>query len=196
MPYAGTTSGSFSTGTPEELQFLGTSFGGTTDSTGNAGPFVLGTFSLERPRTGLGHDYNNGIFTLALDFSLPPGTVDSPAPISAVLTGLLKQNPNAAGQTPVSINFLNNSQLFTFDDASQNISGSFTLTLDDVLNMAPGPDGDPQLYQLTGSISGAVASAGTAAATTAPVPEPSAIVLLGTAVAATATVKRRRRSRL
>jgi hypothetical protein len=193
MPYAGTTTGSFSVGTPSTLQFIGTSFGGLTDGSGSAGPFSIGTFSLERPQNGFDHDYSGDLFTLVVDFSLPPGTVESPASVSAVLTGLVKQNPNAAGQTPVSIDFINNSQLFTFNDATQNISGSFTLTIDDILDMEPGPEGEPLSYQLNGSINGAVVSP---EATTAPVPEPSAIVLLGTAVSAITIVARRRRSRV
>ena len=153
-------SGTFSPVTADLVFLPSSGFTGTSDADGFLPLSGLGTFTLTRPGGGL--DRYQGEFTLDLAFFLPGGIHGE-----AVFDATVKVNRNLAH-----INF-GKTQSFTF--TNENASGGFDLTVDDVLLQLPhGVDTVSQT--LTGNITNAFDPPA------AVVPEPQALVLLGTAI--------------
>jgi hypothetical protein len=150
LTLAGTTSST----NPLGITFAVGSFSGTTSS-GFAGFSNLGSYTLS---SGAG-TYAGSTVDLTVTFTLPTGIAGG---ATTSFTANLFGSVNTNAQGGVDIVFVNPSQTFTFSNASG--SGSFTLNLNNV-SLSPGGT-----TALSGYITGAVFT---------PVPEPSAMLLLG-----------------
>ena len=145
MTLSGSTAGSFkgaACATPSTrggLTYTGaTPFSETT--VGNFAGLVLGNFNL----TATPFDYVGDTFRLQFTFTAPAGIVPGgPAIFTANLMGAV----NALSQGGVGIDFLVNSQAFTFTTPTS--TGSFVLTVNDI-NVQPGIAS----VDLTGSVVG------------------------------------------
>jgi len=171
---SGSTSGSV-TGVPQ-LTFTGNaSFAGTTAlGIGSlSGANSLGSlFLVTAPTQPL-----NGSFTLNVSFTAPTGINGGQGAIyTAIITGSVSPNLDQGG---VNILFNNPSQLFTFNDGTNN--GTFSLTV-------------PNLFVQTGR--SAQLTAGITGQQTAVVPEPTTLLLMGTGLTGVmAKLRQRRRAR-
>jgi len=171
---SGSTSGSV-TGVPQ-LTFTGNaSFAGTTAlGIGSlSGANSLGSFFLVTAPT----QPLNGSFTLNVSFTAPTGINGGQGAIyTAIITGSVSPNLDQGG---VNILFNNPSQLFTFNDGTNN--GTFSLTV-------------PNLFVQTGR--SAQLTAGITGQQTAVVPEPTTLLLMGTGLTGVmAKLRQRRRAR-
>jgi len=171
---SGSTSGSV-TGVPQ-LTFTGNaSFAGTTAlGIGSlSGANSLGSlFLVTAPTQPL-----NGSFTLNVSFTAPTGINGGQGAIyTAIITGSVSPNLDQGG---VNILFNNPSQLFTFNNGTNN--GTFSLTV-------------PNLFVQTGR--SAQLTAGITGQQTAVVPEPTTLLLMGTGLTGVmAKLRQRRRVR-
>ena len=171
---SGSTSGSV-TGVPQ-LTFTGNaSFAGTTAlGIGSlSGANSLGSlFLVTAPTQPL-----NGSFTLNVSFTAPTGINGGQGAIyTAIITGSVSPNLDQGG---VNILFNNPSQLFTFNNGTNN--GTFSLTV-------------PNLFVQTGR--SAQLTAGITGQQTAVVPEPTTLLLMGTGLTGVmAKLRQRRRAR-
>jgi hypothetical protein len=182
----GITSGTFSSGTPSLLTFAGTPFDVVTAADGSAS-VTLGSFHLDNPDASGQTDFAGDSFTLSVTFLLPAG-IDSPGqshPFTAGLTGSINRGNDADS---VVVDFPDTPLLFTFNDGVH--SGSFTLLVNDlavpkeIAGTGHPNDGNATL---TGAIGDPVLPASA-------VPEPTSLVLLGTAGLGLGWIFRRRRS--
>ncbi len=145
MTLSGSTAGSFNLSpfaTPSTLN--GLTFTGalpfSATTVGNSAGLVLGNFSLmATPFDSVGDK-----FRLQFTFTAPTGIVPGgPAFFAANLMGSV--NGNSEGG--VGIKFPVNSQAFTF--STPNSTGSFVLTVNDIINLQPGI-----ALNLTGKVEG------------------------------------------
>ena len=147
MTLSGSTAGSFNGttfATPTTLGGLtfkgATPFSATT--VGNFAGLVLGNFSLNS--TLFRYDNVGDNFRLQFNFTAPSGIVPGgPATFTANLMGAV----NASSAGGVGIDFIVNSQAFTFTTPTS--TGSFVLTVNDI-NVQPGSTS----VDLTGSVRG------------------------------------------
>jgi len=176
------TTGSFSSGTPTDLSFVGI---GSASKAGFTGVTVggaltltdLGTFTLLEPTHGA-DTYHNDSFTLDVIFFVPAG-INGQTTFDAALHGTVNTQ-----QGSVLIDF-GPAQTFTYTGSS---SGSFNLTIDDLSLNIPHNGATSVTQLLTGSIANANASD---PPQDSPVPEPLSIVLLGTVTVLVASRIRR-----
>jgi hypothetical protein len=168
-----------STGQSQTASLLGLHYNGSIFEVTTANGFVgvgntasppnnfnnFGSFTLD----SIPNDYNGNTFTLRIAFSLPPGTAPGSGLFTADVIGAVT-NTNAGG---VQITFFNPTQDFLFN------GGTFTLTINNLaITGGQGP------VPLTGNIS----------AQTAPIPEPTTVLLLGTGLAGIAARFRKRKN--
>src|SRR5687768_17195483 len=145
----------------------------------------LGAFSLATtPFT-----YTGNTFSLRVTFAAPEGSAGSnTAVFAATLTGTVTSDPNSGG---VRLDFDNTAVMFTFNDVNCQATtvpgqqttcgtGSFFFSVND-LSIDPG-----QIASITGQITSAQQQS-------APIPEPTTMLLLGTGLAGIAAKVRRRR---
>ena len=144
MTLSGSTAGSFngstftSPATLGGLTFTGaTPFSATTD--GNSAGLILGNFKL-----ATSFDTVGDLFRLQFTFTAPSGIVPGdPAIFTANLMGAVNASPTGG----VDIDFLVNSQAFTFSTPTS--TGSFQLTVNNI-NLQPGTNS----VNLIGSVAG------------------------------------------
>jgi hypothetical protein len=173
------TAGSFSSGTPKDLAFSGSEFSGYSDEGGSLILGDLGTFTLTRPSQGADvYHPNSDTFTLELEFLGPLG-VQGDTVFDATLQGRVNRNHGS-----VFIDF-GPTRYFTFKNPVA--SGGFDLTIDDITLALPDDDSVYSLG-LTGSITNAFDPPAT-------VPEPQAVLLLGTAALLIGSAFRHRQAR-
>ena len=180
------TTGSFSSGTPSNINFTGIGTTSTAGFTGTESGGVLslpdlGTFTLQKPSQGA-DPYDGDTFTLNLFFFQPTGIVGigSSADFNATLTGTVNTQ-----QGSVIIDF-GPARTFTFSNPDS--AGGFDLTINKVTLDIP-HGGTASTHQvLQGGITNAFDPP------TAPVPEPGSIVLLGSlTLLVVGTIRRRQR---
>lgn len=184
--FAGSTTGGFNSDTPSSmdsyktLSFAGSSFSGTTSSSGylaiggssgttsnNFGMFTLSSGNAK---------YGGTTFTLLIDFTDPAGiTGGQTADYFAKVTGSISDNTDGG----VTINFNPNSQVFSFSNPNQ--SGDFKLHLN---NLSLNPTTDQ-----SESVTGFLQTSSVVTAT----PEPNSLMLLGTGFVSAAGMLMRRR---
>lgn len=176
---SGTTSGTFSSGTPTGISFTPGSFsvttvgGFTTVGAVNTANDSLGTITLNNTPGA----FTGQTFTLVVTFQAPAGiTTGNPATFTATLTGTV----NSTGNGGVFLNFDNNPINFTFNDGTT--SGTFSLSVNDVSVNAGGGAGNT--VTLSGNIFGQQTNA---------IPEPATLILLGTGLTGVAARIRKRR---
>jgi len=173
------TAGTFSLSTPADLVFSGSKFSDYSDEDGSLILGDLGTFTLTRPGKDADvYHPNADSFTLDLTFLGPLG-VSGQTIFGATLQGRVNRN-----QGSVFIDF-GPTQSFTFENDTGH--GGFDLTIDDITLSLPSDD---STYSdvLTGSITNAWDPPAT-------VPEPQAVVLLGTTILLIGSAFRRRVAR-
>ena len=188
---AGTTAGCFGTsctfsttsssGPTYDLTFTGSTFDVLTDGTGSAADFVLG--SIARGRTNTPDTTAALPFTLEVTFTLPTGIGGGQNDtFTALITG-----SSTGGGGPLPVDFDNTWLLFSFVNAFGSGSFQFAVTNDPALNKNNSD-------QILGSIRNALFTPTSIVVDDPPpigsVPEPSMLVLLGTAAL---TLARRRR---
>jgi hypothetical protein len=122
---------------------------------------------LSKPGAHTTTNYNN-VFTFGLAFTTP--VVSGATTYSGLLSGALYQG---TGESDVDLVFNPSSKVVSFTSPN---SGSFTFTLHDILNMSHS-GGKPATYYLTGDITNVQG-----ALNLDPVPEPSSVLLLLTAI--------------
>ena len=172
----GFTTGSFDEDLPH-LSFTGTSFSGSVNDT-----IVFGTFNFERPGTNQPDVYNNATFVLNLLFTSPD---DFTFTHSGILSGTVTKNGNG---NKISIDFPDAPTQLGLCVSNQNCD-SFYLTVNDLNDLEPGAFGNPDAYDLTGTISRtSVDPAFT------PTPEPGSLILLATAGAVCFTLRKKLRA--
>jgi hypothetical protein len=170
------TKGSFSSGAPGILAFVGSNLSGETDEDGSLFLGDLGVFTLKKPGKGADVFHSSDTFDLALTFLAPLG-VEGSTVVEATLQGKVKHDKGS-----VFIDF-GPAQSFTF--ANEAGSGGFDLTINDIkLNSKDGHH-HAVSQVLTGKITNAFDPPSA-------VPEPQSVVLLGTLVLLTGFVLRRR----
>jgi hypothetical protein len=169
LPYNYKTTGGI-VGSPPNIVFnpQSTPIIGSTDAIGNAPGLLLGSFTLSKPGPHTITTYNN-VFTLNVAFATP--LVSGATTFGGLLSGALYQG---TGESDVDLMFSPSSKVVTFTSPN---SGSFTLTVHDILNMSHS-EGKPATYNLTGDITNVQG-----ALNLDPVPEPSSVFLLLTAIA-------------
>jgi len=163
------TTGNFSSGTPLDLAFDGSQFSGESDQDGLLILADLGMFTLTRPLKGADvYHPNSDTFNLDLAFLAPLG-VEGNTTFAATLQGKVKRDGDS-----VFIDF-GPTRSFTF--ANNDGSGGFDLTIDDI-NLSASDDQQASSEVLTGRITNAFDPPNAPAT----VPEPQAVLLLGTIV--------------
>jgi hypothetical protein len=176
VPYAGSTTGAFSAGTPTDLKFAGTNFSGSTQD--GIGCFLLGTcgwslginlgkFNLSNPGFRKPDVYDNKTFTLTVDFTAPDQVAGGDKLFTANLSGTIHWIDLG---NPMTIDFGGATQHITFGPGTNGV-GSFDFEVENPFILL---DDSPTLY---GEILNAQAGPNPPA-----VPEPAAIVLFGTMV--------------
>lgn len=169
MPYELGTAGAFSgqaAGAGVRFIPAATPIVGITKA-GAAEGLALGQFALERP-AGNPAVPHSGNFDLAVNFNVPGGIREGQNGLfSANLSGVVNRNNGW-----VSVDF-GPARTFTFSNSYG--SGSFRFGVEGVKKFVAGPDRSPEA-RLVGSISRANFTP--AAESGAPVPEPSAVLLL------------------
>jgi hypothetical protein len=173
------TTGTFSSGAPADLVFSGSKFSGQSNTDGSLILSDLGMFTLTRPGKGADvYHLNSDTFTLNVIFSGPLG-IKEPTVFDATLQGTVNRNKGS-----VLIDF-GPTRRFNFDTGSS--SGGFDLTIDDITLQMP-PHASTVSGALTGSITNAFDPPNA-------VPEPQAVVLLGTVILLIGSAFRHRLSR-
>jgi len=173
---AGSTTGTFSAGTPGYLTFGGTAFDVTTSAAGDFSNINLGNFSLGLCSSLFCEsNYDNRSFALQVAFSLPVGISGTPANFVANLDGQVGRFFGFPSGN-VDIDFNNAPMTLTYDNSLG--SGSFNFAVGDIMNLGPN-----NTAQLKGTITGA---------TFAPTPEPSSIILLCTTLGGLGLLARKR----
>jgi hypothetical protein len=179
MPFQWSTTGTFSSpGLPTGLSFVGAPLSGVqnTAADGSLSAINLGHFTF----ADIGTDYT-GTFSLTVNFFRPSGSADPAYSVT------LAANANSnGGNDTLTINFPGASQ-YSFNGPDGN--GTFTFGVDDVFDFRNGSHTDT--VNLTGNISRATFTDVTTT-DTSPVPEPSSVLLLCTALLGFAFVARRK----
>jgi len=185
VPYAGTTTGAFSAGTPTDLTFSGTTFRGQTADTiacfllGDCGwalDINLGQFSLSNPSLRNSPDvYDGKTFTLTIDFTSPANVNGGDQHFTAGLAGTIHWYSLL---NPMTIDFGGATQHITFGPGADGV-GSFDFKVE---NPSIYLNDTPTLY---GDILNAQADPN-------PVPEPGSVLLLLPIAAGLLTQLRRR----
>jgi len=182
ISYSYTTSGSFA-GSHPDLDFTA-QFSAITGATvaGAASNLPLGVFSLDQASDV--DTYTNLSFTLDVTFTLPTGIDgDGTSVFGALLNGAIKKQGNGS----LDLDFNPGSKDFTFHNASNEGSFTFSVANLDDMHWNQSTDGWPQgNYELVGSISRATDPP------TDAVPEPGSIWLVATAICGTGIGLRRK----
>jgi hypothetical protein len=180
MPFQWSTSATFSSpGLPTGLSFVGAPLSGiqNTAADGSLSGINLGHFTFADIST----DYN-GTFSLTINFFRPTGAAD---PAYSVTLDANANSVGNSGNDRLTINFPAASQ-YSFSGADG--TGTFTFGVDSISEFRTGSR--TETVNLTGNITGATFNA--RAADPSPVPEPSSIFLLLTALVGFAFLARRK----
>jgi hypothetical protein len=187
LDIAGTTTGTFGSGTPSILTFGGTSgtpFHVITGSDGSAS-VTLGHFHLDNPDSGGLAGFAGDTFTLSVTFLLPSG-ISSPGSTHNFTAGLSGAINSGKDAESITIDFPDTPLLFTFNDGSH--TGSFTFLVNDVI-VPKQVDGTGHPSDGNATLTASIADADPTPA----VPEPASLVLLGTAALGMGWIFRNRR---
>ena len=178
MPFQWSTTGTFSNpGLPSGLSFVGAPVSAVQNTApdGSLSAMSLGHFTFDNIST----DYT-GTFTLTVDFFRPNGAVDP-----AYTVTLVADANSSGGNDTLTINFPSPSQ---YSFSGSDGSGTFMFGVRNVFDFRNGSHTDT--VDLLGDVSGATFGASTPQ--TAPVPEPSSVLLLCTALAGFAFIAKRK----
>ena len=164
------------------LTFNGTSFDESTDASGNASAFSLGT--IGRGNINVSDDEPALPFALLVTFSLPTViTGGQQQTFTAVILGT-----NHGGGGDVDVDFDNAWRQLTYSNASGQGTFEFSITTD--LEVGKNTLTNPGV--ILGAIRNATFTPTTTGIPTADLPEPASLMLLGTGAAALALRRRRK----
>jgi hypothetical protein len=178
LPFQWSTTGTFSSpGLPSGLSFVGAPLAGVqnTAADGSLSAINLGHFVFDNIST----DYT-GTFTLTVDFFRPNGAMDP-----AYTVTLVADANSSGGNDSLTINFPSASQ---YSFAGTDGSGTFMFGVENVFDFRNGSHTDT--VNLLGDVTGASFKSSTT--DTSPVPEPSSVLLLCTALVGFAFVARKK----
>jgi hypothetical protein len=183
VSFSGSTTGTFSAGTPADLSFTGTNFSGITSDTafpplgclimpcGYALNINFGSVTLSRPASG-SDIYDNDNFILHVLFEVPADVNGGTQNFTADLDGKIKKN--GVNPDALDIDFSDVPKLITFGPGPGG-AGHFDLQIDDISSLGIAGSGP-----FTAAIKGDITYMTVTGDPTPAVPEPASIVLFGT----------------